>query len=68
MKALPSTHWHVMQTLLGCAPGRDTNKRFLMRGFVEVAVFNAEMRVWSEEDDQALHKLAKYLNQPEPSP
>ena len=63
-KPLPRERtWHVMQTLLGCGPGSDVNRRILYRGFDEIAVFNQRMAEWHPEDNAALHKLARRLNE-----
>lgn len=55
-------HWYIQQTLLGCGPNRDINRRMLYRGMEEIVCFNKEMREWSREDDKALQKLASFLN------
>lgn len=53
--------WYVTKTLLACNP--DINKRILYYGDTSIMIFNSEMRVWSEKQEQLLNEAVERLNQ-----
>ncbi len=54
--------WYVLQTLLGCGPGSDVNRRTIYHNNEEVITLNYRMDEWHKEDSIALQKLCNYLN------
>lgn len=54
--------WHVTQTLLGHEPGQDINRRYLCMGGKIMKVFNNDMEVWHEWQDEALQRACDELN------
>jgi len=57
--------WYLAQTLLGCGPDSDVNRRSIHHGTKEICTLNHRMDEWNEEDSQALQSLCDYLNRKE---